>query len=591
MAEEGMASRTRTAKPKPRASAPVQPADVEGSCTSDDLPQESSREAFENWPVFDQEEPEDVAKSSTRDRGGRQLRPRPPLNPFEGVYPRTSVLAEDWTAKYETSDAWGAKWRTLHSDDGEWEQGDVVEAGKLYVDDLLCVPEALAQRLVKELHELHGHTGREALKRELERRYVFGNQVKVDGLIKRVRESCGVCQATEPPNWATRGNLFFTPVPRYVMDHVCIDIFSMPGTEYRDEYCDAMVLCVDRLSGWILGAPVAAKGLTGEVVANVLFDQGWNFFGVPSHITSDRGPQFVSTWWRTLCARLGIRMSYAHAYRHQGNGRAEVAGRHIQTVLRKLNAEQMVNWAEALPAALRLHNDRAGENGYSPYQLLFGRDRPLAGLPWRETVQSEEVQVFFDRLENQRLEAKRAMEKEHASRARILPESKRRGPFKVGERVWVRRPTSAAGVKLDTYWVGPARVMERISSHGYKVQVRPGVLRDVHVDQLKPCVVDLEIGEATPLYYYRTSEKEREVEEIKGHRWRNGRQEFLTKWSGEASGVETWEPADTFIPEVNDVFLRYAEARRLPMAGMLDPDVGHDWEQGGDTEDDELNPL
>ena len=286
-------------------------------------------------------------------------------------------------------------------------------------------------------------------------------------------------------------------------------------------------------------------------------------------------------------------MSYAQAYRHQGNGRAEVAGRHIQTVLRKQNAEQRVNWVEALPAALRFHNHRVGKNRYRPCQLVFGRDRPLAGLPWREAVECEEVQAFFDRVEHQRQEARKFMEKEHAGRARQLPENKKRGPFKVGESVWVRRPTSVAGVKLDTYWIGPAKVMERVSTHGYKIQVRPGVLRDVHADQLKPCTVDLEMGNAVPLYYFKTATQEREMEEIKGHRWRNGRQEFLTKWSGEASGVETWEPADTFVPEANAVFLRYAEARRLPMAGLLEPleDREVEEENEEDLGDEGLDPM
>ena len=62
-------------------------------------------------------------------------------------------------------------------------------------------------------------------------------------------------------------------------------------------------------------------------------------FGIPSVITSDQGSQFVGQWWRTLCARLGIRQAYSQAYRAQANGRAEVAGKTLIGLLRKLNAE------------------------------------------------------------------------------------------------------------------------------------------------------------------------------------------------------------------------------------------------------------
>ena len=52
-------------------------------------------------------------------------------------------------------------------------------------------------------------------------------------------------------------------------------------------------------------------------------------FGIPAIITSDQGSQFVGQWWRTMCARLGIRQAYSQAYRHQANGRTEVAGKSL----------------------------------------------------------------------------------------------------------------------------------------------------------------------------------------------------------------------------------------------------------------------
>jgi len=39
-----------------------------------------------------------------------------------------------------------------------------------------------------------------------------------------------------------------------------------------------------------------------------------------------------------ICARLGIRQAFSQAYRPQANGRAEVAGRTVINVLRKVQA-------------------------------------------------------------------------------------------------------------------------------------------------------------------------------------------------------------------------------------------------------------
>ena len=51
-------------------------------------------------------------------------------------------------------------------------------------------------------------------------------------------------------------------------------------------------------------------------------------------------------------------------------------------ILQKLYADEKFNWVEALAQCLdRIHNVK-GESGYSPYEITFGRQRPLAGVPY-----------------------------------------------------------------------------------------------------------------------------------------------------------------------------------------------------------------
>ena len=103
----------------------------------------------------------------------------------------------------------------------------------------------------------------------------------------------------------------------------------------------------------------------------MVLENGWDSFGVPSVITNDQGSQFVGQWWRTMCARLGIRQAYSQAYRAQANGRAEVAGKTLIGILRKLQVGGETNWVEALPRVLRMYHDTPGESGLSSYQILF----------------------------------------------------------------------------------------------------------------------------------------------------------------------------------------------------------------------------
>ena len=141
----------------------------------------------------------------------------------------------------------------------------------------------------------------------------------------------------------------------------------IPELKLQENTYDALVLCVDRHSGWMIAQPSMHKGLTAEKCAHLLLDGGWTQFGVPSTITSDQGPQFVGQWFVTMCSRLGLRESFSQSHYPQANGRAEVAGQQLISLLRKLHAENEINWVEALPRALRHIHDRVGEGGLSPH--------------------------------------------------------------------------------------------------------------------------------------------------------------------------------------------------------------------------------
>ena len=115
--------------------------------------------------------------------------------------------------------------------------------------------------------------------------------------------------------------------------------------------------------------------------------QQWEDFGIPSVITSDRGPHFAFSWWQTLCAEFNVRAAWSQPYHHQGNGRAEVAGHQVRDMLSRLVVdveEPKANWVELLPKALRLLRDMPNPlTGLSPYEYVHGRSRGLAGLPYK----------------------------------------------------------------------------------------------------------------------------------------------------------------------------------------------------------------
>ena len=221
----------------------------------------------------------------------------------------------------------------------------------------------------------------------------------------------------------------------------------------------------------MVARPSTKLGLTAKKAANLMLEGSWDTFGVPTQITSDMGAQFVGQWWRTLCARLGIRQAYSQAHRPQANGCAERAGQQIIELLKKLNVEQNVIWVEALPRVLVQYHDVVGEGGLSPYQIVFGRDRLGLGVPYPPERSCEDAESFLDRMRMrdefvaQRLNAKHLLAAEQVNKGR-----KARADFAVGDKVWLLKPKSLSSqAKLEARWVGPMRVVHRLGRSSYSV--------------------------------------------------------------------------------------------------------------------------
>ena len=179
---------------------------------------------------------------------------------------------------------------------------------------------------------------------------------------------------------------------------MCVDLFSMLEVIRRGVLSNCMMVCVDRLSGWMVVNPHEQKGLTTEVAARAMVERWWQPFGIPSVVTSDQGPQFAGAFWRTLCAQLGVQSAFAQASHPQANGRAEVAGKTFKTWLRKISEGEKVCWVELIPHVLRKYHDMPGVSGLSPYEIVSGRQQPLAGLPYEVPRVCEDAVEFCKRM-------------------------------------------------------------------------------------------------------------------------------------------------------------------------------------------------
>ena len=178
-------------------------------------------------------------------------------------------------------------------DDGQdWPEGVTEEDGKLFKHGLLLVPEGRVEQLSEQWHHRMMHPGVNKMKQDMERRFLLPvNDLK--GYLKGITKACPVCQACNPPNQDHSGVQKWTPIPDTPMESVSMDIFSMPLIKVGKETFDAVVLVVDRHSGYLVAVPVHKTGLCAKTVAVTMIRHWLTVFGVPTSISSDRGPQFT----------------------------------------------------------------------------------------------------------------------------------------------------------------------------------------------------------------------------------------------------------------------------------------------------------
>jgi IS30 family transposase len=99
-------------------------------------------------------------------------------------------------------------------------------------------------------------------------------------------------------------------VPLTRFSHLHIDLVG-PLPTSREGFSYILTI-IDRSTRWCEAVPLAATAAEDCAAALI---SGWVArFGVPSHITSDRGPQFLLAVWAAFTAKLGVRHIMTTAY-------------------------------------------------------------------------------------------------------------------------------------------------------------------------------------------------------------------------------------------------------------------------------------
>ncbi len=356
--------------------------------------------------------------------------------------------------------------------------------GLVTFDKRVVVPKCGVREVLRLCHDqaLAGHLGVEKTTKLIGHRFFW------PGLGRDVRDYVRTC---EPCQLRKRNyHKVHSPLKPFITSRLfqrfAMDIVSYPPAK---GYSDVLVV-IDYSTRWPEAFPM--RDATASTIAQVMYRNIVCRYGVPEIIHSDRGAAFQSNLLAELYELCGITRTRTTAYHPQGDGLVE---RQIQTLSDTLSkmGTRRTDWLENLPSALfALRVTPQASTGFSPYELLYGREPTLpadlqfghlVGSPRFEYRSISDVQFGLRKLRQLALDRLRiAGQKQKAwydaQRGRVGE------PFQVGDPVCAEVVHLGRHTKLDDAWHGPYEIVGRQGDGVWSIAMG-NVIRGYAQDRLK----------------------------------------------------------------------------------------------------------
>ena len=233
----------------------------------------------------------------------------------------------------------------------------------------LVVPQCLKTFILRQLHDVIGHQGKERTLALVRARCYWPNlrQDVFDWCEKCNR--CFVAKESVPKVKARMCHL----LARKPLDIIAIDFTLL---EKSSSGIENVLVITDVFSKYTIAVP--CKDQKAKTVAKVLVHEWFSKVGIPRRIHSDQGRCFEGKIIEQLCMLYGIKKSKTTPYHPTGNAQCERFNRSLHNLLRTLSEEQKRKWPDYIRELVFGYNCAIhSSTGYSPYFLMMGMEPKL----------------------------------------------------------------------------------------------------------------------------------------------------------------------------------------------------------------------
>ncbi|KAI1000769.1 hypothetical protein K3495_g7429 [Podosphaera aphanis] len=137
------------------------------------------------------------------------------------------------------------------------------------------------------------------------------------------------------------------PVPQRRWQYISVDFI---GPLLSSQGYDGIMVVSCRLTKARHFIP-SNTNIDAAGTAKLFYRHIWKHHGFPESVVSDRGPQFLSSFWQELCVRTRTQRLLSTAWHPQKGGQTERSNAILECYLRAYCIYQQNDWVEWLPSA------------------------------------------------------------------------------------------------------------------------------------------------------------------------------------------------------------------------------------------------